>query len=98
VEYVATSFSLDFIGQSQPNLRHVKQRNFAPAVRKIASDFKAMRGIEPVARHNLVGRHPRFLNTPIRISSRVKICSGWYSAGRFAGGARLGSVSSLIAD
>jgi hypothetical protein len=36
---------LDLIGQSDPGLRHIEQRNFAPAVRKPLSDLKAVGGV-----------------------------------------------------
>ncbi len=49
---------LDLVGQSDPGLRHIKQRNFAPAIRKPLSDFEAMGGVQPVARYNFAGRHP----------------------------------------
>src|SRR6516162_3367845 len=67
-------FFLGLIGQSHPSLRHVKQRNLAPAILKFASNLNAMRGVEPVARYHLAGRHPR-LSTHPRASRRVAICS-----------------------
>jgi hypothetical protein len=59
---------LDLIGQSDPRLRHIRQRNFAPAIRKPLSDFEAMGGVQPVARYDFAGRHPHpqyvFSNKP----------------------------------
>ena len=40
---------LDLISQSDPGLRHAKQSNFAPAIRKPLSDFEAMDGVQPVS-------------------------------------------------
>jgi hypothetical protein len=36
---------LDLIGQSDSGLRHIKQRNFALAIRKSLSDLDAMGGV-----------------------------------------------------
>jgi hypothetical protein len=44
--------------QGDPSLRHVKQRNLAPAIRKPLSNFEAMGGVQPVARYDFAGRHP----------------------------------------
>ncbi len=49
---------LDLIRQSDPGLRHIKQSNFAPAIRKPLRDFEAMGGVQPVARSDFAGRHP----------------------------------------
>lgn len=47
--------SVDLIGQGDPSLRSVEQRNLAPGVLKLLSELKAVGG---VPRYDFAGRHP----------------------------------------
>jgi hypothetical protein len=43
------------IGQGDPSLRHVKQRNPTPTVLKLMSELEAVGGVQPVARYDFAG-------------------------------------------
>lgn len=64
-----TLCSVDLVGQSDPGLRHIKKRDFAPAIREPLSDLEAMGGVQPVARYNFAGGHSP---SPVRLFTQIR--------------------------